>query len=49
VAEVEGSIMMSRIFNDNSYIKNTHKRLISRLEKGTAAEPLVEDLSIVSK
>jgi AcrR family transcriptional regulator len=49
VAEVEGSIMMSRIFNDNSYIKNTHKRLISRLEKGTVAEPLVEDLSIVSK
>ncbi len=49
VAEVEGSIMMSRIFNDNSYIKNTHKRLISRLEKGTATEPLVEDLSIVSK
>jgi TetR/AcrR family transcriptional repressor of nem operon len=33
VAEVEGSIMMSRIFNDKNYIKNTHKRLLSRLEK----------------
>ncbi|MCO5280781.1 MAG: TetR/AcrR family transcriptional regulator [Chitinophagales bacterium] len=33
VAEVEGSIMMSRVFNDKSYIKNTHKRLLSRIEK----------------
>ncbi len=41
VAEVEGSIMMSRIFNDKSYIKNTHKRLISRLEKNQANEPII--------
>jgi len=32
VAEVEGSIMLSRIFHDNSYIKNTHLRLIDRLD-----------------
>lgn len=38
VAEVEGSIMMSRIFNDKSYIQNTHKRLIDRLEKGVVNE-----------
>lgn len=33
VAEVEGSIMLARIFNDISYITNTHKRIIARLEK----------------
>ena len=33
VAEVEGSIMLARIFNDKAYITNTHKRLIARLEK----------------
>ena len=33
VAEVEGSIMLARIFNDRSYIINTHKRMIERLEK----------------
>ena len=33
VAEVEGSIMLARIFNDKSYFINTHKRLIERLEK----------------
>ena len=33
VAEVEGSIMLARIFNDNSYIKNTHHRLVARLDK----------------
>ena len=33
VAEVEGSIMLARIFNDKSYIINTHKRMIERLEK----------------
>ena len=32
VAEVEGSIMLARIFNDKSYIINTHKRIIARLE-----------------
>lgn len=32
VAEVEGAIMLSRVFNDKSYLKNTHKRLINRLE-----------------
>lgn len=31
VAEVEGSIMLARIFNDKSYITNTHKRIIARL------------------
>lgn len=33
VAEVEGSILLSRIFNDQAYLKNTHKRLLARLEK----------------
>lgn len=33
VAEVEGSIMLTRIFNDKSYIQNTHKRLLQRLSK----------------
>ena len=32
VAEVEGSIMLARIFDDQSYIKNTHKRIINRLK-----------------
>jgi TetR/AcrR family transcriptional repressor of nem operon len=32
VAEVEGSIMLARIFNDKTYITNTHKRIIARLE-----------------
>ena len=32
VSEVEGSIMMSRIFNEQSYLKNTHKRLLQRLQ-----------------
>ena len=32
VAEVEGSIMLSRIFNEQTYLKNTHKRLLNRIE-----------------
>lgn len=43
VAEVEGSIMMSRVFNDKSYIKNTHKRLLSRLEKSTEKQGKLSD------
>jgi TetR/AcrR family transcriptional repressor of nem operon len=33
VAEVEGAISLSRIFNDKSYLKNTHKRILHRIEK----------------
>lgn len=43
VAEVEGSIMMSRVFNDKSYIKNTHKRLLSRIEKSTEKQGKLND------
>ena len=32
VAEVEGALMLSRVFGDKSYLKNTHKRLINRLK-----------------
>jgi AcrR family transcriptional regulator len=32
VAEVEGAIMLSRVFNDKNYLLNTHKRLLTRLE-----------------
>lgn len=32
VAEVEGAIMLSRVFEDKSYLLNTHKRLLTRLE-----------------
>lgn len=31
VAEIEGSIMLSRIFNNPNYIQNTFKRLIERV------------------
>lgn len=43
VAEIEGSIMMSRIFNDNSYIKNTNKRLLSRLEKSNKKTKILKE------
>lgn len=33
VAEVEGAIMLSRIFNDQTFLKNTHKRILDRLKK----------------
>ena len=33
VAEIEGSLMFSRVFNDNSYFKNTTKRILNRLDK----------------
>lgn len=32
VAEIEGSLLLARIFNDNNFLKNTHKRLVARLE-----------------
>lgn len=31
VAEIEGALMLSRVFNDNNFLKNTHKRLLARL------------------
>ena len=30
VAEIEGSLMFARVFNDNSYLKNTMKRILAR-------------------
>ncbi len=30
VAEIEGSLMFARVFNDNSYLKNTMKRILDR-------------------
>ncbi len=32
VAEVEGSLMFSRVFNDHSYLKNTTKRILNRID-----------------
>ena len=32
VAEIEGSLLLARIFNDNSFFKTTHKRLVARLQ-----------------
>ncbi|MEO7174528.1 MAG: TetR/AcrR family transcriptional regulator [Saprospiraceae bacterium] len=32
VAEIEGSIMLSRLFNDKSYLQNTTNRIILRLD-----------------
>lgn len=33
VAEIEGSLMFSRVFNDHSYLKNTMKRVLNRIDK----------------
>ncbi len=33
VAEIEGSLMFSRVFNDHSYLKNTIKRILNRIDK----------------
>ena len=35
VAEIEGSLMFSRVFNDHSYFKNTTKRILNRLDKAS--------------
>jgi len=32
VAEIEGSLLLARIFNDNNFLNNTHKRLVARLQ-----------------
>ena len=32
VAEVEGAIMLARIFDDQKFLKKTHERLLTRLE-----------------
>jgi len=32
VAEIEGSLMFARVFNDHSYLKNSMKRILSRIE-----------------
>lgn len=37
VAEIEGSLMFSRVFNDHNYLRNTIKRILNRSEKN--AEP----------
>ena len=45
VAEIEGSLMFSRVFNDHSYFKNTTKRILNRLDKNNVnkrAEVLAE-------
>lgn len=36
VAEIEGSLMFSRVFNDHNYLKNTTKRILSRIEPTAA-------------
>jgi TetR/AcrR family transcriptional repressor of nem operon len=45
VAEVEGSLMFSRVFNDHNYLKNTTKRILNRIDKNgqpAAKKPLEE-------
>lgn len=39
VAEIEGSLMFSRVFNDHNYLKNTIKRILNRLETTTPKQP----------
>ena len=39
VAEIEGSLMFSRVFNDHSYLKNTTKRILKRIEEKPAEAP----------
>lgn len=36
VGEIEGSLMLSRVFNDHNYLNNTTKRILNRLEKNGA-------------
>jgi hypothetical protein len=38
VAEIEGSLMFSRVFNDHTYLKNTIKRVLNRLETTNPAK-----------
>jgi len=38
VAEVEGAVMMTRIFKDTKYIKNAYERLMSRFAAFTLAD-----------
>lgn len=38
VAEIEGSLMFSRVFNDHSYLKNTIKRVLNRLDKSNVTK-----------
>ncbi|MFN8277185.1 MAG: hypothetical protein U0T84_06865 [Chitinophagales bacterium] len=33
VAEIEGSLMFSRVFDDQNYLRNTTKRILKRLEE----------------
>jgi TetR/AcrR family transcriptional repressor of nem operon len=35
VAEIEGSLMFSRVFNDHNYLKNTTKRILNRIDNTT--------------
>ncbi|MFN8285307.1 MAG: TetR/AcrR family transcriptional regulator [Chitinophagales bacterium] len=35
VAELEGSLMFSRVFNDHTYLKNTTKRILNRIENSS--------------
>lgn len=39
VAEIEGSLMFSRVFNDHNYLRNTIKRILNRLEKSSETKP----------
>lgn len=36
VAEIEGSLMFSRVFNDHNYLKNTTKRILNRIDPAPA-------------
>ena len=34
VAEIEGSIMLARVFNNYAFIKHSHQRILERVKKG---------------
>jgi hypothetical protein len=39
VAEIEGSLMFARVFNDHSFLKHSMKRILSRIE---SKKPLID-------
>jgi TetR/AcrR family transcriptional repressor of nem operon len=55
VAEIEGSLMFSRVFNEPNYLRNTTKRILKRIETAAPSKPspkakaLVKPVNGISK
>ncbi len=50
VAEIEGSLMFSRVFNDHNYLKNTTKRILNRIDNTASVKTKpVSKISLKSK